>query len=62
MNPEDKPKTLEDVLYFNKWEERNRSMYAVAKLNETEAAHLEHVNVDELEIDEDDDEEVRAWK
>lgn len=57
-----KPKTLTDVLFFNKWEERNRSIYAVAKLNETEAAYLEHVKIDEDEIDEDDDDEVRAWK
>jgi hypothetical protein len=51
-----------DVLYFNKWEERNRSQYQMPKINENEAAHLEHIKIDEDEIDEDDDEEVRLWK
>ena len=57
-----KPKTLTDALYFNKFEERNHSKYAVATEAETppEAVelHIEPLNSDE----EDEDEDVKRWK
>lgn len=57
-----KPKTLSDALYFNKFEERNHSKYAVATEAETPQEAVE-LNIEPLNSDEEDeDEDVKRWK
>lgn len=70
---ENKPKTLSDALFFNKFEERNHSKYAVASLKEVETKETKKENAgfddeyygeeyDDEDYDDEEDEDVRAWK
>ena len=53
MDPSKKEKTLTDVMFFNKYEERQKPEYAIAQNDESKAD--EEIELEEEENDEEDD-------
>ena len=58
MDPSKKEKTLTDVMFFNKYEERTKPQYAIAQPDEANADAAEELEEEAQEYDDEDDDDA----